>query len=117
MLQVIKLSTEDQINLYMKSCSKRKLAEMLTECNRLLDLKLALNGEPEYYVTTVTGTDYPYGNGIKLASPDDIFSRLVDLYHTEPLQVANICDQLLDRSGVLLGKIRDVVRSKKQPAV
>ncbi len=64
-MQVIELSPEDQIKLYMKSCTKKQLATMLAECNRLLKLNMALNGTPDSYVTTVTSTDY---------KPMDIFS-------------------------------------------
>lgn len=48
---------------------------------------------------------------IKIAKSKDIFNRLVEIYHTgdyaEKAKIARICDEVLDRSGVLLGKVRD----------
>jgi len=38
--------------------------------------------------------------------------RLVELYQTEPLAVANVCDKVLDTSGGLLGEIRMKAREK-----
>ena len=38
---------------------------------------------------------------------ETVFNRLVELYKTDYVSVAKICDEVLDRSGGLLGKIRD----------
>ena len=35
-MQVVELTDEEQIKLYLKSCTKKKLAEMLTEANKHL---------------------------------------------------------------------------------
>ncbi len=50
MYQVVQQTREEKIKMYMK-CSKKELAEMLVECNRLLDL-LAL---PKVMHTEVEG--------------------------------------------------------------
>ena len=35
-----------------------------------------------------------------------LLDRLSDLYHTDCLAVADVCDKALDRSGKLLGDVR-----------
>lgn len=45
-----------------------------------------------------------------MASPDKIFERLVALYNDNYLCVAKICDEVLDRSGALLGEVRNRAR-------
>jgi hypothetical protein len=41
-----------------------------------------------------------------IASPEKIFDRLIKLYKKNPTGVAEVCDEVLDRSGALLGLIR-----------
>jgi len=45
-----------------------------------------------------------------MASPKKIFERLVELYPNNYVCVAKICDEVLDRSGALLGEVRNAVR-------
>ena len=45
-----------------------------------------------------------------MASPEKIFERLVELYPDNYVCVAKICDEVLDRSGALLGKVRTAAR-------
>ena len=45
-----------------------------------------------------------------MASPEKIFERLVKLYPDNYVCVAKICDEVLDRSGALLGEVRRAVR-------
>ena len=45
---------------------------------------------------------------------ETIVNRLIDLYPTNSLCVATICDEVLDRSGELLGHIRERVEYNKQ---
>ena len=54
---------------------------------------------------------------VKHCSGEALLSRLVDLYALEPLAVAIVCDKALDRSGALLGKVRDLhIYGKSAPA-
>ena len=46
----------------------------------------------------------------KQQAVDDMVNRLAILYKTNPLAVAIVCDEALDRSGRLLGTVRDIVR-------
>ena len=43
---------------------------------------------------------------LTLAPTSKIFERLVELYPDNYVCVAKICDEVLDRSGALLGKVR-----------
>ena len=45
-----------------------------------------------------------------MASPENIFERLVKLYPDNYVCVAKICDEVLDRSGALLGEVRKAAR-------
>ncbi len=47
-----------------------------------------------------------------IASIDKITERLVKLYKDDPLCVAKMCDEVLDRSGALLGKIRELAKEQ-----
>ena len=47
---------------------------------------------------------------LPLASPEKIFERLVELYPDNYACVGKICDEVLDRSGALLGKVRNKAR-------
>jgi len=38
---------------------------------------------------------------------DTLLERLADMYHTDCLAVADCCDKVLDRSGALLGYVRE----------
>lgn len=38
---------------------------------------------------------------------DDLIDRLADMYRTDCLAVAKCCDEVLDRSGALLGYVRE----------
>jgi len=40
-------------------------------------------------------------------SMDKLIDRLADLYHTDCLAAAKCCDEVLDRSGALLGYVRE----------
>jgi len=40
-------------------------------------------------------------------SRNKLIDRLSEMYHTDSLSVANLCDKVLDRSGVLLGEVRE----------
>ena len=40
-------------------------------------------------------------------SMDKLIDRLADLYRTDRLVVAKCCDEVLDRSGALLGYVRE----------
>ena len=44
MMQVVEMSKEKQFEMYMK-CTKKKLAEMLIECNRILSATRQIYGE------------------------------------------------------------------------
>lgn len=43
--------------------------------------------------------------------PVNLIDRLAELYKTDSFSVAKVCDEVLDRSGALLGKVR--VRSSE----
>lgn len=45
----------------------------------------------------------------KIAPIDKIFERLVELYPDDYVCVAKMCDEVLDRSGELLGDVRVAV--------
>lgn len=45
-----------------------------------------------------------------MASADKIFERLVALYKDNYVCVAKMCDEVLDRSGALLGEVRKATR-------
>jgi hypothetical protein len=47
----------------------------------------------------------------KIANYETILERMVELYEENPSCVANVCDMVLDRSGTLLGVVRE--RSKQ----
>ena len=40
-------------------------------------------------------------------SRNKLIDRLSDMYHTDCLAVADCCDKVLDRSGALLGEVRE----------
>jgi nicotinamidase-related amidase len=44
----------------------------------------------------------------------ELVRRMVELYRAEPERVAHICDELLDRSGTLLGYLRDELATKPE---
>jgi len=50
---------------------------------------------------------------IRIVPADKILKRLVDLYKTQPLAVAIVCDEVLDRSGALLGHVRKTAVNNK----
>lgn len=50
---------------------------------------------------------YPKEDEIKMTSKDKIVERLAKLYPENRAAVALICDEVLDRTGELLGIIRD----------
>lgn len=47
---------------------------------------------------------------IQLASSKKIFERLVLLYPNNYVFVAKMCDEVLDKSGALLGDVRKAIR-------
>jgi len=55
-MQVVKQTHDEIVDMYMK-CTKKQLAEMLIECNRLLDINVnrVSKNEECYYSTTTTG--------------------------------------------------------------
>lgn len=46
-----------------------------------------------------------------------IFDRLVDAYMQRPVAVAKACDEMIDRSGNMLGWLRDAASIKALLAV
>jgi len=44
---------------------------------------------------------------IFVMSRNKLIDRLSDMYHTDCLAVADCCDKVLDRSGALLGEVRE----------
>lgn len=44
----------------------------------------------------------------RIAPIEKITERLAKLYSDEPSFIANICDEVLDRSGKLLGEVREM---------
>ena len=37
MMQIIEQTHDEKVSMYMKSCTKKQLAEMLASCNEVLD--------------------------------------------------------------------------------
>ena len=50
---------------------------------------------------------------MKQLEENELVDRLALLYQTDSLCVANVCDKVLDRSGRLLGLIRERARKIK----
>ena len=48
---------------------------------------------------------------IKRCAQDKVTHHLVELYRLDPKRVADICDESLDRTGNLLGYLRDAARA------
>ena len=59
--------------------------------------------------TPQLGIDSVIGS-FPMASPEKIFERLVKLYPDNYVWVAKICDEVLDRTGALLGEVRKAAR-------
>lgn len=47
------------------------------------------------------------------AAEKELLERLAPIYQWNPLAVARVCDEALDRSGALLGRLRDVAAGLK----
>jgi hypothetical protein len=56
----------------------------------------------------------PCNQAKKIANEQEIFNRLLERYPSDYLFVANVCDDILDRSGCLLGEIRNNVVKPKE---
>ena len=57
--------------------------------------------------------DVVFGNCCQvIASPQVLTQRLIDLYNADPCKVAYICDEILDKSGGLLGRVRESASNK-----
>ena len=50
----------------------------------------------------------------KIADEQEIYNRLLECYPKDYLFVAQVCDEILDRSGCLLGEIRNEAIKIKQ---
>jgi len=49
-----------------------------------------------------------------MSSPEKIFERLVELYPDNSVCIAKMCDEVLDRSGALLGEVRKAVSAERK---
>jgi hypothetical protein len=52
---------------------------------------------------------------IQMALPEKVFERLIELYPADYVCVAKICDEVLDRSGALLGIVRKFANLPQPP--
>ena len=43
MMQIIEQTHDERVAMYMKSCTKKELAEMLANCNEILDANKSIN--------------------------------------------------------------------------
>jgi len=70
-----------------------------------------MNTEESKLETQKQQLDIPVVIGsFPMASDDKIFERLVALYKDNYVCVAKMCDEVLDRSGALLGEVRKAAR-------
>ncbi len=46
----------------------------------------------------------------------NLAEHLATQYESDPVEVARLCDEVLDRSGVLLGMVRDLAMARRKEA-
>jgi len=55
------------------------------------------------------------GQAVRLTDEEE--RKLAEIYRVYPLQVARVCDEVLDRRGGLLGRIRELSRDPRNSLV
>ena len=67
------------------------------------------------------GSSTQYAKELSSNAPEikreELVNRLASVYYKDMLMVATICDEVLDRTGALLGDVRKVARKNKHDII